>query len=393
MNHCISSVWTPRQRSRKTRPGWRKTWTLLGAALALLVLGVPDSSASASPWVIQPTPAYSSGSNPLTGVSCVSASDCVAVGGWGSPGAIGWNGTTWSQLPSVYGPLAGIACTSVSYCIAVGQAVFNRAGAWAWNGSTWTQLPAYNPGSTDNVLSSVACMSATRCEAVGSYGNGGTTYPLAEVWNGMIWKGQSTKGAPPGALDGVSCESRLRCEAVGENTYTLGGLAMGLRKSRWVSQPTPQGTNGDYQVQVYDSSVSCWSSGCTAVGGTTTAGHQGGVSYGSAAFADSWNGSKWTLQGGDGNPPNSDAATWSAVACHSATECVAVGEWLDPSYGAGTTTLISTWNGQAWTQQPSPDSPGSGDSWNALSCRNDGTACEAVGADLNDVSDLAMGNG
>lgn len=395
MRYGMSSVWALAQRSHKARPGWHTMWVVLGTALVLLVLGVPDASASASPWVIQPTPTNSAGYEPLTGVSCVSGSDCVAVGGNNSlPNALGWNGTAWSALPAVSGLLNAIACPSASYCIAVGQAEPYLAAAWAWNGSTWTQQSAYNPSSTDNVLNAITCRSSTSCEAVGSHGNGGTTYPLAEAWNGKTWTAQSTSGAPPGALDGVSCESSSKCEAVGYNTYTLAVLAMGLDKSKWVAQSTPQNANGDNQTQIVATSVSCWSSGCTAVGGTGLASDPDsdlGILYGTTAFADSWNGSKWTLKG-DGNPSNSIAAAWSGVVCHSAAECVAVGGWTESST-TDHQTLISTWNGSTWTQQSSPDSPGSNDYLYALSCKADGTVCEAVGAAPNNNSDLAMGNG
>lgn len=372
---------------RKSRSGCGKLWAPPAAALGLMMISVTVASASASPWMVQPTPpAGAGGSDSVAGVSCVSASHCVAVGpAAGSEDvSLGWNGTTWSQLPypNGAGDLTSIACTSASYCIAVGETNAGLAGAWAWDGSTWTGQSAYNPRSTDNILNAISCRFATRCEAVGSHGNGGTTRPLAEVWNGSTWKGQSTSGAPPGSLAGVSCESASKCEAVGRNTYTLAVLAMGLSKSRWVTQATPSVGTGN----VGESAVSCWSSGCTAVGGTNPA-----YTYNSQTIAESWNGSGWTLQGtvGTGNPPNSGAA-WAAVRCQSATKCTAVGAWANGSVTETPSTLISTWDGTTWTQQSSPNPGSNGNMLAGIACTHAGSICEAVG--WAPPNTLAMGN-
>lgn len=383
MNHDIPSAASLLdQEPRRSWPVWYKIWVMTGVALGLLMVSVTGASASTPPWMVQPTPPGVV-SDPVTGVSCVSASDCVAVGDTPDD-VLGWNGTAWSQIPypsttlNTLG-LNSVACTSARYCIAVGKTEAGLAGAWAWNGSTWTEQSAYNPASTNNVLNAISCQSATRCEAVGAYGNGGTTYPLAEVWNGTIWKDQSTSGAPPGLLHGVACESTSKCEAVGQNTYTLAPLALSLQASKWVTQATPEIALGGEGPYFIETAVSCWSSGCTAVGGTD-AYPDGNDAASSQAFAEFWNGRKWALRGtvGQGDPPNS-GAVWNAVQCQSATECTAVGAWADGSVNEAPSTLVSTWNGQTWTQQSSPDPASNTNELNGIACTNDGSMCETVG--------------
>jgi hypothetical protein len=110
--------------------------------------------------------------------------------------------------------------------------------------------------------------------------------------------------------------------------------------------------------QAFPDVVSCWSAGCVAVGGTNNAGGSFlGSVYAASAFAEFWNGSRWALLGavGDGDPPNAGAA-WSAVQCQSAISCTAVEAWADGSVNETPSTLVSTWNGTAWAQQPSPKS-------------------------------------
>ena len=83
-----------------------------------------------------------------SGVSCWSASRCVAVGGTlgrtERPGAELWNGRALRAMPvprPSRGNLNGISCPAPSRCVAVGVA---RRGTLAelWNGKTWQVLPA-----------------------------------------------------------------------------------------------------------------------------------------------------------------------------------------------------------------------------------------------------------
>jgi hypothetical protein len=150
-------------------------------------------------WSIQPTP------NPpgtgriidLNGVSCTSGSACTAVGGFvtSSPFTAGtlaerWDGTSWSIQPTPAQPsqdiprFLGVSCTSASACIAVGTAADTLAEVW--DGTAWSVDPTPpSPPSLQNIgggLDGVWCASAASCTAVGSYVNsGGNELTLAEA--------------------------------------------------------------------------------------------------------------------------------------------------------------------------------------------------------------------
>src|SRR6516162_9647824 len=178
-------------------------------------------------WKLQPVPSPAGATSAgLRSVSCVSATFCEAVGFNGTssaarvPLAEVWNGDSWRPQPtpgpagSTLAELSGVSCVSARFCEAVGTS----AGAAIWNGTSWSAQPFPNPtGGFINSFGSVSCASATFCEWVSSSSNGtGTVVTLAEVWNGTSWSVQSTPG-PPGAafagLNGVSCTAANACEA------------------------------------------------------------------------------------------------------------------------------------------------------------------------------------
>ncbi|MGA8635984.1 MAG: hypothetical protein WB805_14210, partial [Candidatus Dormiibacterota bacterium] len=156
------------------------------AAVAVVVvngLGVSWSAgaASASGPVRSGAGATSSSSAVLSGVACVSAVHCTAVG--------------WSLNPQNSTPLALV-----------------------WNGGSWRVQPTAAPaGRYGFTLIGVACSNAASCTAVGSaYSSTGSAgpYPLAEHWNGSAWMVQPTP-APAGSVDagfiGVSCPGLDHC--------------------------------------------------------------------------------------------------------------------------------------------------------------------------------------
>jgi hypothetical protein len=172
-------------------------------------------------WDVQPTPNPGGTGGPpnqentLNGVSCTSASACTAVGSYNAGGtvsnpngttlllAVRWNGKTWAvqSTPSPSGAqgssLAGVSCTSASACIAVGSYT-NSAGttvplAERWNGKAWTiQKTPIPSGALGSSLAGVSCRCGI-CIAVGSYSTStGAQMTLAERWNGKAWVIQKT---------------------------------------------------------------------------------------------------------------------------------------------------------------------------------------------------------
>ena len=138
---------------------------------------------------VSPVPTWAIATSPnltdqnFTAVTCVSASDCWAVGSYSDSNFIQntlvehWNGTTWSIVPSPNAgsgqgnALNGVTCTSTSNCWAVG--VYQGASAQQtlieqWNGSSWQIVSSLNSSTTlTNYLNAVTCSSATDCWEIG----------------------------------------------------------------------------------------------------------------------------------------------------------------------------------------------------------------------------------
>jgi hypothetical protein len=155
-----------------------------------------------SSWTIQSTPnPTGTMDSQLDAVSCPSTTACTATGQYGNSSGIPltlaerWDGTSWTieSTPNPTGALVtnlvGVSCTSASACIATGQSK-NSAGTYVtlaerWDGTTWTIQATPNPTGAQssylNTLNGVACTSATACTAAGSYVNSaGTPVTLAE---------------------------------------------------------------------------------------------------------------------------------------------------------------------------------------------------------------------
>ena len=139
-------------------------------------------------WAIQSTPNPSGGSDSfLGGVSCTAATACTATGDYfNGTGQVSlaerWNGTSWTAqaTPNRVGAtntgLVGVSCPSASECVAVGAATqghLTKTDAEKWAGSAWKlQDPGIPAGSQESALVSVSCPATADCTAVGWYVNG-----------------------------------------------------------------------------------------------------------------------------------------------------------------------------------------------------------------------------
>ncbi len=286
----------------------------------------------------------------LEGVSCSSASACLAVGYYSSgssnfPLAERWDGTKWiassPSLPSgaTKGYLYDISCASASDCWAYGKTQVTLAeqseGKVAtpyfvrWNGSSWQAEAALKPeGATTLFLEGVSCSSASACLAVGYYSSGSSNFPLAERWDGTKWTASSPSlpsGATKGYLYDISCASASDCWAYGKTQVTLAEQSEGKVATpyfvRWsgsawqtAAVPSPPGESG-----VTLAGIAC-SSGvaCTVVG-------RYNKSYSETLpLAYTWNGSEWRFQPTP-TPTEATNASLEGVSCTAATECASVG--------------------------------------------------------------------
>ena len=164
---------------------------------------MPVASATVGDWAIVTSPNTSATqTNYLYGVTCVSASDCWAVGDYDSGSLVlqtlieHWDGTLWAIVSSpnasvtLTNSLTGVTCVSASDCWAVGYYIANKVQTLIehWNGTSWAIVSSPNtviPQS--NGLAGVTCASASDCWAVGYYINGSTYQTLIERWDGTSW--------------------------------------------------------------------------------------------------------------------------------------------------------------------------------------------------------------
>lgn len=280
-------------------------------------------------WSLVPSPSRLAASY-LLGVSCLSATDCTAVGvsqraksDTQSRTLIEtWNGTAWSLVPSPnpsggtgFDALSGVSCVSASFCAAVGyhgKSPTTKALIETWNGSAWSVASSPEQG-TGSSLSGISCLSASSCTAVGAYSSSGLiSGTLVESWNGGTWSvvpSPNAGTAGNNSFSGVSCVSASFCTAVGTYVATdaFQTLAEVWNGSTWSVVPT-QDTGSNPTDQGLQS-VSCTSaSACIAVG-----------SY----EIQAWNGSTWSL---DSAPEPPFFAGLSSVSCVSATMCMAAGD-------------------------------------------------------------------
>ena len=213
----------------------------------------------------------------LQSVSCVSAKSCVAVGQLGGGGGHSlpiaaplierWNGSRWWVTPSPstpgFGGLSGVSCVSASGCTAVGSDGGVVPGTLEpliehWNGSSWTIETSPTPPE-HGALNSVSCASANSCVAVGQ--NGTATAPLMERERGS-WSIVELSSSLRGKLSGVSCVSASDCVAVGSPTKTSGPPFVEL----WTGIE-PRSLNTPKHSADFFNGVSCVSvATCTVVG-------------------------------------------------------------------------------------------------------------------------------
>jgi hypothetical protein len=340
-------------------------------------------------WTIVSSPNTSTTqSNNLLAVTCVSPSDCWAAGNFYDSAfnfahtlIEHWNGTSWSIVASAdavpdFDYLNGITCVSATDCWAVGI-YFTATGASKtltehWNGTSWSLIASPNASTTEpNELDDVTCVSGSDCWAVGYYGgNDLIEKELIEHWNGTSWTIVSAPAAnatDENFLYGVRCISASDCWAVGNTDGTLiehwNGTAWAI-----VTSPNIDAT----QNYLYD--VTCTSpSDCWAVGYYTN----DNKFY--ETLIEHWNGTSWSIV----DSPNAAAivSVLNAVTCASASDCWGVGYYYD---GTNSQTLIEHWDGITWSIVTSPNTSTIQDnSLSDVTCASVSN-CWAVGSYVND---------
>jgi hypothetical protein len=344
-----------------------------------------------STWEGQQLPATPGVTGPLfEAVSCSTATDCTAVGRAYTDHTImlagAWDGTSWtlrtipnSSLPS---DLDNVSCTAPNACIAVGSSLdpiglYSTPLAVAWDGTTWTvqSMPANPLGAYGSGLYGVSCRSASSCVATGYEYDATTFHPFALTWDGSAWTVQHVPepaDSRAATVYGVSCTGPAACRTVGyyyAPSYQSVTLAASGDGASWSLESSRNGVTA-FGTGFY--SVSCTSTtACTAVGFSGT-----GKPW-NEAFAERWNGSRWTIQP---LPAHEGFGTQlMGVSCSADDACAAVGFRKRDENGATSALVAETWDGTSWTDPPvaEPADMVSGQ-FTGLSCTTP-DACTAVG--------------
>jgi hypothetical protein len=222
-----------------------------------------------------------------------------------------WNGTTWSMtaVPTpdtvVEENLGPVQCTTVIHCVAAGQEITDygnvRPAFDTWNGDSFTPHdPPVPAGMSFAAFTGLSCASRNLCAAIGS------GYPPAEspvtsfldVWNGRTWNitlWAGPTGGGPAQLSSVSCVSASDCIAVGSDGGVADRYATALawNGSVWTTAALPG--LASTRLSLF-SHVTCWKDGgCTALGEAAAAGDKTINPADAVPITGQWNGSAWQV--------------------------------------------------------------------------------------------------
>jgi photosystem II stability/assembly factor-like uncharacterized protein len=140
----------------------------------------------------------------LNGISCATATTCVAVGATGTIVSTGDGGSSWtSRSSATSADLNGVSCPAQSQlCVAVGA-----GGAILTSGDGGQTWSAQNSG-TQRDLSGVSCPLVTTCYAVGA---AGTIVHATD--GGASWSAQNSPTTQD--LAGIACPGANTCYVTG----------------------------------------------------------------------------------------------------------------------------------------------------------------------------------
>jgi hypothetical protein len=389
----------------------RKVLVAVAVGLApLLSLAGESAAAGGTPvtWTIQP-PSAPYPTSFISGISCASASWCVAVGNTNTNTVFGalaevWNGKSWSVMTNPQPSASGAQFKSVScikapaptpspFCMAVGAGYVANGDelpmAEAWNGTKWTVVTPIKPSTAYlSWLQSVSCTSPQFCMAVGQTRYGDTEKMLTEEWNGTKW-GQEAPAPIKDTYDtnftSVSCVSVHFCNAVG--SYIVdGGEGQGASEEIWKGKGW---FLVGYNSPVTAAGIQLWGISCASVTYCVSVGYYWDSNSENAAdVADLewWNGVTWKVIQ-RAYPTGENWSELETVSCVAVQSCVAAGDWSRSSYGdayAYAETLTGD-GASATTSLPNPP--------NATLTSPNAVSCPAAGSCMTDgFYDTAGGN-
>jgi RHS repeat-associated protein len=266
-------------------------------------------------------PYVASSTNQLLGVSCSSASDCVAVGESGSSGVILYQssvGGTFSSetVPTGVGRISAVSCPSGSTtCLAIAYDTtddhLDDVITGTTGGSSWSAPETVSAGGeTYEDWTSIDCLAGGACVLAGSgYASGPATYSGLLAWTSddfsVYSSGQYGSGGPTSE---VSCSAASSCLA-----EVSGQIYSGSATGGWTDESTSP-PDIDYGSEPTDggSAIFCvTSTTCGIASGTFNGGGDGTYYLGAGEiWTTTDDGSGWTSESVPSN-----AGDLSALAC------------------------------------------------------------------------------
>ncbi|HVB22295.1 MAG TPA: S53 family peptidase [Ktedonobacteraceae bacterium] len=282
----------------------------------------------------------------------------------------GWDAVTGLGSPDLYNlaqdaasldasnasssQLLSVAAVSANDVWAVGYSDIPNRGQLSlieqWNGTSWSVVPSPNPSPNDDILSSVAAVSANDIWAVGNYydanGNG---LSLIEQWNGTSWSVVPSPNPPSQYQDaqlfGVTAVSANDVWAVGifkNSSDADQTLIEQWNGTNWNVVPSPSPSPC---IVVFNFCNILSSVAAVSANDVWAVGYYEDSSGHPLSLIEQWNGTNWNVV------PGSYGTIFSGVTTVSANDVWAVGS----DYSS---TQIEQWDGTNWNMVPSP-SPGS----------------------------------
>jgi hypothetical protein len=321
-----------------------------------LVMGASPAAAAPPAWSASSVQAGNDTAAFVNQVVCTGTGTCTAVGNYQDSNGNGqgmvvqessgtWGTAQQVSLPANAGPtpsavLASVSCTATGTCEAVGtyqdtngdtQMLTVAESSGTWQTGVEVTPPANALSDPNAVLGSVSCSSAGNCTAVGTYvDNSSDTQGVLATESSGAWTSVEVTlptgaGANPNvALAQVSCSSAGNCTAVGyyeDGSGQFQGLLLTETSGTWTATEAqlPSGASADPNVTL--DGVACTSAGnCTAVGDyTDSSSHVQGVFL--TQSSGSWTAAEATPPASATNPE----VVLSSVSCPSAGACTAVG--------------------------------------------------------------------
>lgn len=357
----------------------RRLFTVWAVCLVVVTVGgslLPTPASASGSWSVVPG-TVRNWFEPSSITCLPESATCIAVGGnfrrsqvfVQSDASGNWATmpNSWPRKGAFYAAyLYGISCPSATFCVAVGNVQTESQDLTEplvaeWSGGSWRYRDlTVSTSNAGYILTSVSCASPSSCIAVGRVGSGSNfSHNLVETFNGTTWSetllvNPGTEPDDIGGLTGVSCWGVGDCVAVGfysTDASDLQGFSEELSHGSWVLRATPA-LSGSNAL----SGVACVSTWCAAVG------DQGGQRD---TLVETGPVGSWSALG-DGS-----VGALSAVSCLSKDVCAAVGT----SNGRVITTLADS---GAWEVGPSLRPYSDAQNVGGVACAS-AISCVAVG--------------